>query len=888
MVLYGRPGRVVTDHLQLIWTPLLSDAALQTVEAIGVCQWQPDPPNRLFFYPYSIRSNPFGSLWKRPLLPVDPAPSYSWVEVSHCAKQTNISSKSLPWFYFAHGSGVSLNVGRTAAIDLRARPPHCNVRGDGAPSIGALREKLRKCVDDVDALDSIQLLHELDGYSDEERSVVILLSTELLSETQSLTHAMRVGLNGSPVANTSVRLMCGRWPDLFPCNDSNPAIDYMSRCSSITLPLLEHAMRPCGRVRQPLPPPPLPPPASVPPPSQQQIFAWFHPPKTGTSFGTALAHTANVSLPQCARMSACTLAPHAPSGKELSLKHPYVPHKCNRASDYFMVRFPPKDWFRNINFWPAADDGWGSHEIVDSRTFQRFSGFFYGMFRQPGQLILSNYFRMLGHGASHVRQCLSRLGMKLPPPQLQSSGDDSMVSMLYHNFSTVDGIAVQALLMYAQHRQGHVTRLLAGQGDHSSAGSNCPGSGQEIPNITLALERLKGFRFTGLTDNWERSICLLHVMHGSHPCAAAELLNSRPTVSTDYDSHALSVLDNFQDTADSKLYAAAQSRFEEDLAKWKITESVCKELRCTFDSWSDSSLCGQSDTQPPVASVPPPQLVARTPTLKSIYWLHIPKTSTLFATTALTYACGESVVSAEATSSLTRTGPPILKNDCQGRLSHKQCCSAAPSNHTKWFHDPLPWPEVGLPNVGNVVMLLREPRQRILSAYFYLRATNGKCCGKGWGWSAPSSYSAFRAAALHADSTTFLALPGASGCQTKMLVGRGCMDSVAVTSQEVSRAVSFILHTAAFVGIVEEYNASVCLWHERFGGSIVSSEEVAIQLSSSLHPPYDTSPASMGGFVDRADEQTYNAGVLRFHLELSKTHKCGQVAQRRSLRSLAL
>lgn len=535
MVLYGRPGRVVTDHLQLIWTPLLSDAALQTVEAIGVCHWQPDPPNRLFFYPYSRLANPFGSLWKRPLLPVDPAPSYSWVEVSHCAKQTNgghtlLSSKTLPWFYFAHGSGVSLNVGRTAAIDLRARPPHCNVGGVGAPSADALRRKLRECVGDIDALDSIQLLHDLEGYSDEERSVVILLSTELLSETQSLTHTMSVGLNGSPVANTSVGLMCGRWPDLFPCNDSNPSIDYMSRCSSTTPPLLEHAMRPCGRVRQ---------------------------------------------------------------------------------------------------------------------------------------------------------------------------------------FSA--------------------------------------------------------------------------------------------------------------------------------------------------------------------ASVPsPPPLFAGTSTLKSIYWLHIPKTSNLFATTALTYACGESV----ATSSLKQSAPPILEDDCQGRLSHKQCCSSAPANHTNWFHDPLPWPEIGLPNVGNVVMLLREPRQRILSAYFHLRTTNGKCCGKGWGWTAPSSYSAFRAAALHANSTTFLALPGASGCQTKMLVGRGCMDSVAVTSQEVDRAVSFIRHTAAFVGIVEEYNASVCLWHERFGGSIVSSEEVAIQLSSNLHPPYDTSPASMGGFVDRADEQTYNAGVLRFHLELSKTHKCDQVAQR--------
>ena len=101
-----------------------------------------------------------------------------------------LSSKTLPWFYFAHGSGVSLNVGRTAAIDLRARPPHCNVEGAGAPSADALRGRLRNCVGDVDALDSIQLLHEMDHYSDERRSVVVLLSTELLSETQSLTHTI--------------------------------------------------------------------------------------------------------------------------------------------------------------------------------------------------------------------------------------------------------------------------------------------------------------------------------------------------------------------------------------------------------------------------------------------------------------------------------------------------------------------------------------------------------------------------------------------------------------------------------------------------------------------------------------------------------------------------
>ena len=530
-VLYGEPGRVDTACLQVIWTSLLSNAALQTVEAIGVCHWQPDPPHRLLFYPYSMGANPHGSLWRRPSVPMEPASSYSWIEVTHCAKGSNqgkqLTRDTLPWFYMAHGSGVSLNVGRSAAIDLRAPPPGCTITGEGAPNANALRSELRRCFDGVDALDSVQLMHDYDPFSDEERSVIVLLSTRVLSEMRPIADAIRRAPSSSNGTNTST-IMCGRWPDLFPCTASSPPVDYMSRCTHAIPSLLKPAMRPCGR------------------------------------------------------------------------------------------RGP----FGNVYMSPPS-----------------------------------------------------------PPPP--------------------------------------------------------------------------------------------------------------------------------------------------------------------------------SPPSPPDA-------------LKSIYWLHIPKTSSLFATTVLTYACGDAVVQPEATSTLTQSGPPIMNDDCQGRLSHKQCCSAA--GHSRWFHDPLPYPE-DLPSVGNVVLLLREPKQRVASAYFYLRG-NGKCCGQGWGWSSENSSNAFRAAAAHADLKTFLTLPGVSGCQTKMLVGRGCMDIVAPTSIEVERAAHFVQRSAAFVGLSEQYQASVCLWHEHFGGSLAPSEMVAIGLMKGSGSSYDTAPLSMGAFVDHADEQTYTTGVRRFRAELSKTPKC--------------
>jgi hypothetical protein len=183
----------------------------------------------------------------------------------------------------------------------------------------------------------------------------------------------------------------------------------------------------------------------------------------------------------------------------------------------------------------------------------------------------------------------------------------------------------------------------------------------------------------------------------------------------------------------------------------------------------------------------------RSSRLRTIYWIHFPKTSSLFATTVLTYACGADRVPLDRVQNLTTLGPGPQESDCGGMLPRTQCCG---HRHSSWFHDPLPWPSPGggLPKYS-VVFMVRDPIQRALSAFRYLlKDLHPKCCGRGWGWEEGSATSSRRAktAARLGNLSAFLAEPSAAGCQTKMLVGRGCMASKPSSKNETTRAVTFV------------------------------------------------------------------------------------------------
>ena len=359
--------------------------------------------------------------------------------------------------------------------------------------------------------------------------------------------------------------------------------------------------------------------------------AWFHPPKTGSSFATVLMHAASASLPPCARVSHCTEAPFAPRGNlSFALNNPYTPHGCSGATDFIFLRFPPNLWFGGSesirgNFWLEND--FGAHAAVSKQVYARYEGAFYGLFRPPHKLLPSNYFRALDlnvmgplaetptpevigpdlRSVPRLRgfwRCLDWLGVSR---RLRRS---ELMGGRLQNFTGGDEWAVKAFLHYAHSRRGHVAAMLSGDMRDAPYRTGCPPATPRLEDagppsqqaITAAISRLDGFKFVGLTDQWEQSVCLFHRMHGDNLCKPAELFNSRPTLSpallhragSHYNTPGYKAFfheRNLVEQADGALFDAARKRFMHDLWRYNVTRKSCRRIRCV--AGLESAKCTQ-------------------------------------------------------------------------------------------------------------------------------------------------------------------------------------------------------------------------------------------------------------------------------------------------------
>lgn len=106
---------------------------------------------------------------------------------------------------------------------------------------------------------------------------------------------------------------------------------------------------------------------------------------------------------------------------------------------------------------------------------------------------------------------------------------------------------------------------------------------------------------------------------------------------------------------------------------------------------------------------------------------------------------------------------------------------------------------------GKFVTTFRDPRRRLVSAYNDQKHSFGL----------PQRLTK----ALH-DVTTlkdYVALPGIQGCMTKMVLGHYCADVVQINEQDLEEA-KRRLHDYAFIGLVEYWTDSMCLFNAMFGG----------------------------------------------------------------------
>ena len=269
-ILYGREHFVDASALTLIWLPLVSDEALDLLACMGVCSWAPDKTKMLPLYAPGSTVAPGASVWRVAAPSSSTAvPSHSWIEVAHRARlppPNEAAYHSNPWFYVAPGSGVSLNVGRTAAIRIDGGRHACS-----RPDPEHEPQAIEAYGLNLSLLDSLQLLEACDPGDSKEwkprgfRHEIMLLSSRLLSESSSLAQVVdrtaptiaSALLPNALLANGSTAkshtgapswapswapsrwadykgapaLLCGRVPHLFTCASDSLPLHFMERDS---------------------------------------------------------------------------------------------------------------------------------------------------------------------------------------------------------------------------------------------------------------------------------------------------------------------------------------------------------------------------------------------------------------------------------------------------------------------------------------------------------------------------------------------------------------------------------------------------------------------------------------------------------------------------------
>ena len=270
--LYGSRNRVPTPgSLRIVWAQLLNAAALAHLAGPGICRFSPAAPLHPYFAPIDLdAANPHGALWLHSEQEPQPAASHSWVEVTHCAQQGDITEATeakcaalqamgrnhtrppikhwklafqcmhmagkrgswawrfgTMWLYVAPGSGVSINVGRTKVFReyapaeaflrraLREEPLE-RARSSRCDVLPAVVNESRGL---ATGLDSIQVLRHHEYFSTEPRYELIMLRH---AECESLATA----------SSASLDLRCGRHPHLTACTNGSAALQRVSTCAT--------------------------------------------------------------------------------------------------------------------------------------------------------------------------------------------------------------------------------------------------------------------------------------------------------------------------------------------------------------------------------------------------------------------------------------------------------------------------------------------------------------------------------------------------------------------------------------------------------------------------------------------------------------------------------
>ncbi|KAJ8611036.1 hypothetical protein CTAYLR_007064 [Chrysophaeum taylorii] len=240
-------------------------------------------------------------------------------------------------------------------------------------------------------------------------------------------------------------------------------------------------------------------------------------------------------------------------------------------------------------------------------------------------------------------------------------------------------------------------------------------------------------------------------------------------------------------------------------------------------------------------------------TSRRLRWLHFPKAGLTFQETIYRWACpnlgafnGRSYVKLHRES---RRDPQLLESYCD-----RQVDGTMPGH-----------PPVDERMLDRTVAMFRDPSQRIISAFRDRKHADG--------FQDEDKEATWR----HLNQAAFARHPGIAGCMTRMLQNGKCARARRVRDNFSALGAASNVRRLAFVGLVEHWNTSICLFHKVFGGK-PQPDQFKIGHSSRANEmgrgrtnklvPYDTK--LLDGFVDADDELVYNTAKEVFEGFLSR------------------
>jgi len=391
-----------------------------------------------------------------------------------------------------------------------------------------------------------------------------------------------------------------------------------------------------------------------------------------------------------------------------------------------------------------------------------------------------------------------------------------------------------------------------------------------------------------------------------------------------------------------KKFSSLLDRQQKELQRWPATSknsTLVREKITTRDILQRAAQQQQSRQSLNPDNTQPTQSIPSKP--KRIRWLHIPKTGTSFISTLWSYTSSTTNryidlnVNSHSCSMFDNTSYSMYDFVLMKRYPWEMygALNMIPNNTKKMLSVDIPLGLVGgtqhaalahdlddesyistphyqrvkhskmirkwgseLSNNITIASFFRQPEDRILSAYYDGRHSNGFT---------PELYKGLVDASYQRNPTTkhsckidnsnktyhnplecFARYPGIAGCMTRMLSGETCADGILQENgiENLQMALDVILNPLDFVGLMEEWNESICQFHRLFGGKKKNHDGTdTLYWDTPLQGEFSNVHKStkqkifttkhLNGFEDYADRAVYEAVKYKFN-QMVGTNKC--------------